>query len=183
MYVSDTCPAAYIFPLIWARKEAIKMAKSKPAPVEDLDDLDEEDLEDLGEDLDDEDVEEDEDDDEDEEETPKSKSKGKASSKTKAKTEKDGIGTKELADALETSGRTLRMLLRKKKVGKDENNRYHWASVSAALKELGFKTADDAKEALKEEQTERLEEMKSRVEKKGKKSKKSKKAPVEDDDE
>jgi hypothetical protein len=73
-------------------------------------------------------------------------------------------------------------MLRAKGVEKNENARYEWKSIEAALEELGFDDIEEAQDALKAARDERLDELK----KKGKKSKKAKaaaKAAAEDDDE
>ena len=180
-----------------AGKEAILATKKKaPAkkPVEDeLEEL--EDLEELVDEVEDEEEEEDEDldDAEDEEDTPAPKaSKGKKPRKKQAR--EDGmIGTSELAEALETSGRELRVMLRQKKVEKNENNRYEWDSVEEAVQEMGFKSLASAKKGLAASRATRLEELKERVGKNkkekaaaGKGTKKGKKKPApepEDEDE
>lgn len=168
-----------------------KTKTKKPAPVEveETDDEELEDIEDL-EELADSEAEDDSDDEEEDEDEPKKK---KSSTKKKAKKkESEGIGTAELAEALDTDGRNLRVMLRQKKANETprfkENARYHWDSVDQALEELGFDDADEAKAALKESRDERLEELKNRpkAEKKSTKAKaKKKKAaePEEDEDE
>lgn len=162
------------------------MARKKPAAVEveEVDELDE--LEDLDELADaEEDVDEDDEDGEDEDEAPAKKSSKKAS-KTKAKAKKvsDTFGSAELAEALDTSGRELRVMLRQKKVGKNENNRYEWEGLDEALEALGFDDVDEAKAALAESRTKRLDELKERVAKTkgGKKSKKASAASDDDED-
>jgi hypothetical protein len=187
----------------------VAATKKKKVEVEEIEldeELDEElDLDDLADDEDDDEdeVEDDEDEDEDEdEEVPVKKTKKAAKSKTaakaKAKVKKGSIGASDLAEALSTdektvSGRELRVLLRQKgldEVAKNENNRYEWPSVEAALEQLGFDDLDEARDALMESRTARLEELKEKVAKgknaKAKPSTKKKKAPVvedEDDDE
>ena len=95
----------------------------------------------------------------------------------------DTIGSAELAEALGTDGKNLRVMLRAKGVGKNANNRYEWDSVDDALEEMGFDDLDEAQEALKESRDERLEELKERgAEKRKAKAKTKKKAAVEDDD-
>lgn len=155
-----------------------KKAQVEETEVDELDELDDlEDLADEEDEVEDEDVEE-----EDEDEAPARKSKAKTS-KAKAKPAKDTVGSAELADALGTSGRELRVMLRQKKVSKNENNRYEWASVEDALEALGFDDLAEAQEALKESRTQRLDELKSRVEKSKKSKGKGKKAAPADDDE
>src|SRR5262245_15967813 len=110
---------------------------------DDLEDL--EDLEDLADEVE-EDVEDEEEGDEDE--APKRKAKGKK--KGKAKKEKSTIGSADLAEALGVSGRELRVMLRDHEVEKNENGRYEWPSVDAALEEMEFDSIEDAQEALSE---------------------------------
>jgi hypothetical protein len=148
--------------------------------VEDEEDEDE-DEDSEGDDEEDEDSDdEDEDEDEDEEEAPKKSKKG-AKSKARKPREDGKCGTFELAEALETDGRNLRVMLRDRKVKKNaENNRYEWDSVAAALKAMKFKNVAAAKAALKESRQQRLDELKERVaatrkDKGGKKKSKGKK--------
>lgn len=161
-------------------------AKGKNVVVEEVEELDDDELEDLDlEDLADEEVEEDEDveeESEDEDEPkPKARRKGKAKAKKK---ESDSIGSAELAEALDVSGRELRVLLRSKGVKKNANNRYEWESVDDALEQLGFDDLDAAQEALSESRNERLEELKDKSAKKRAAKKKAKaKAQEADDDE
>ena len=162
-------------------------AKKKPAAEVVEDELEElEDLEDLeDEPVDEVEDEDEEDEDEDEEDTPKAKKKTR-----KKQARDDGmIGSSELAEALGTSGRELRVMLRQHKVEKNENNRYEWDSVEEAVEEMGFKTIKAAKAGLAESRAKRLDELKERVGKNkkskaaaGKKGKASKKAVVEDDE-
>ena len=153
------------------------MAKKKAAPVEDLEELDEEDLEDL--DLDEDEAEDDEVD--EEYEAPKAgRKKGKTTKKASKKTTSDTIGSSELAEALGVSGRELRVLLRKQKVSKNDNNRYEWTDVESALEELGFDDVGDAREALDAARKDRIDELKKKTADK-KKAKKS--APASDEDE
>jgi hypothetical protein len=155
-------------------RRPLAMARKRKAPVDELEELEDE-LEDLDEDdEEDEDVEEDddledeeeddedEDDDEDEEEAPKSKKKSKTKKK---KPREDGkVGSAELAEALGTDGRNLRVMLRDHNVEKNpENNRYEWDSINAALKAIGFKNVAAAKKALVESRQQRLDELKERV--------------------
>jgi hypothetical protein len=151
------------------------MAKRKSkAAVEEIVEPEEEieDIEDL-EELADAEVSDDDTEDEDEEEeaprTRKTKTK-----KARKKPERDGIGTAELAEALGTDGRNLRVMLRKQGANNTkkfkQEGRYRWDSVEEAIEELGFDDVDDAKEALAEARDERLEELKARP--KPKKSKK-----------
>jgi hypothetical protein len=141
--------------------------------TEDLEDLD--DLEELA-DSDDEDDE----DEEEEDEAPKRKKKVVAKKTTKAKKSADeGIGTAELSEALGTDSKNLRVMLRDKGANelKDENGRYTWPSLEAALEALGFDDLDEAQEALKEARDKRLQKLKDD----GAKKKKAK-APEPDDE-
>lgn len=170
------------------------MAKRKSkAVVEEIEEVEDEEIEDIEdlEDLADEEPEDDtEDEEEDEDEAPKKTraKKGKAKAKKPAK---EGIGTADLAEALGTDGRNLRVMLRKKGANKTkrfkEQGRYHWESIEEALEELGFDDVEEAQDALKEARDERLEELKSRpkAKAKSKSSAKTKKRRVveEDDDE
>ena len=109
-----------------------------------------------------------------------------AKPKTRAastKPEKTGIGTKELAEALSTSdktisGRELRVMLRDKEANTTErfaeNRRYKWDSVEQALSELGFDDLDEAREALAQSRAKRLEALKEKVGEKREKEKKEK---------
>jgi colicin import membrane protein len=137
-------------------KEAQRiMAKVKAAEVEELEDL--EDLVDeADEEIEDAEVEEEA----DEDEAPRRKKK--TTTTKKAKASEDGVGSAELAEALETNGRNLRVMLRDKKVKKDENNRYHWNSVEEALTALGFDDVEEAQAALKASRNKRLEALKEK---------------------
>ena len=129
---------------------------------EDVEDEEEEDLdEDEEEDEDEDEEDEDEDEDEDEEEAPRKKSKARK----KPREREDGrVGSAQLADALGTDGRNLRVLLRDRKVKKNpQNNRYEWDSIPAALKAMKFKNIAAAKAALVESRKARLDELKERV--------------------
>ena len=158
--------------------------RKKPAvvEVEEVDELDElDDLEDLADD--EEDVEDDDEDGEDEEEAPARKKKSTTKAKAKKKVSTT-FGSSELAEALDTSGRELRVMLRQKKVSKNENNRYEWDDLDAALEDLGFDDVDEAKDALAESRTKRLDELKERVgATKKKSSTKGKKAKAEEPEE
>lgn len=158
------------------------MARKQAPIVEDID-LDEEDLEDLDAEFDEEEAEE------DEEETPAPKRKAKSPTKKKTKV-KTTVGAGDVAAALETTGRSLRMLLRAKglnETAKNENNRYEWPTLEDALESMGFDDVDEAKAAIKEQASEALQKMKDRLgPKKGKKKTKArgrpKKAPEPDED-
>jgi hypothetical protein len=151
--------------------------------IEDLEDLD--DLEALA-DSDTEEEEDDEEEDDDEEEAPRAKSKKKKAAKT-TKAKGDGpIGSSELADALGTDGKNLRVMLRDHEVEKNDAGRYEWPSIKAALRELGFDDLEDAQEALAEARNKRLDALKERnAEQKASKQKKKAKARAqsEEDDE
>src|SRR5215471_2248628 len=177
------CPAADTSSQGQERQVLMARRRSK-AEVEELEDDEELDLEDLDEeaDVEDEDVEEEDEDEEEEAPRRKKKTKTTASKKKKAAKENGAIGSTELADALGTDGRNLRVMLRAKGVEKNDNNRYEWESVDAALEELGFDDLDEAVDALKEARDERLEELKNRPKKK-KAAAKKKKAPVDEDEE
>lgn len=184
------------------RKKAPAKKPKAEAIEEELEDL--EDLEDLEVEEDEEDTEEDEDEDtedddteeDDEEDAPAPK---KAKKAKKPRKRDDGkIGSAELAAALDTSGRELRVMLRQKEVEKADTGRYEWDSVDEAVEEMGFKSIVSAKKGLAASRATRLDELKERVGKKkdaekkaaaagtSKKSKKSKKpapAPEPDEDE
>ena len=169
---------------IGQERQVLMARRRSKAEVEELEDEEELDLEDLDDeaDVEDEDVEE-EDEDEDEEEAPrkkKSKFKSKAAAKKKKAKANGNIGSADLAEALGTDGRNLRVMLRAKGVEKNETGRYEWESVDDALEELGFDDIDEAQDALKEARDERLEELKNRPKKK---KSKSKKVVDEDEDE
>jgi len=166
--------------------------KDELEELEDLEDLEEDDEEEVVDEADtdedeDEDTDEEIDDEEDEEEDVAPKSKKSRASK-KRKRDDGKIGSAELAEALGTNGRELRVMLRQKGVEKNENNRYEWDSVEEAVEEMGFKSVKSAKAGLAESRQQRLTELKDKVaaskdKKKAKaKPKSSKKAPVEDDE-
>ena len=176
-----------------------KAARTKKKTDEDeildaeLEELEEE-LEELEDEDEDEDVEleeetddEDEDDDEEEEPAPKKKrSKGAAPGKSRAAAT-GKVGTAEVAAHCGVDPRTLRMVLRKHKIAKDEESgRYEWASLKSK-EVVKIKKLIDAGEA-QEVKREGLEKLKAQKEKEraaakksGKKGKK-KPEPVEDDD-
>jgi len=101
------------------------MPKRKSAEDE-IDDL-VDDLEELDED---EDVEEIEEDEEDPDEAPKARRTRKTKAR-KAKVEREGIGTKEVAEFLGIEPRQLRMFLRAREFQPKDNRegRYHWSSL------------------------------------------------------
>lgn len=122
--------------------------------VDDLDELEDDDLEDEDEEVEvDEDEDEildddEEDEDEDPDEAPKAR-KGRSKSKAKPKKVREGIGTKEVADAAGITSRSLRMYLRAKgyQPRDDREGRYHWSSlnhpeVKQILKEIKAGAAD-----------------------------------------
>lgn len=177
--------------------------------LEDLDDLDDEDEdeedeedEDVEEDEDEDDDDLDEDDDEEEESAPKTKKKSKATTAQKANLkkaqaakkkkaeEREGVGSAEVAEHFGTDARTLRMVLRKHKVPKDEESgQYRWSSFNhPTVKKIGKWIKDGEDKAVKTEGFEKLKakkaaEKKSSSKKSGKKSsKKSKKVTDEDDE-
>ena len=161
------------------------MARTRTKKKDELEEL--EDLEDLEEADEDEDEVVDEADTDDEEEDVAPKSKKKSSKK---RSRDDGkIGSAELAEALGTNGRELRVMLRQKGVEKNENNRYEWDSVEEAVEEMGFKSVKSAKAGLKESRQQRLTELKDKVaaskaktKGKAKTSKKSKASEEDDED-
>jgi hypothetical protein len=148
--------------------------------IEDLEDLD--DLEALA-DSDTEEEEDDEEEDDDEEEAPRAKSKKKKAAKT-TKAKGDGpIGSSELADALGTDGKNLRVMLRDHEVEKNDAGRYEWPSIKAALRELGFDDLEDAQDALAEARNKRLDALKERnAEQKASKQKKKAKARAQSEE-
>jgi hypothetical protein len=158
--------------------------------LEELEDEDED--EDETEAVEPDDDEEDDEDDEDEEPAPKKKSKkGKAKTKRPSRASQDGlVGTQEVAAHCGIDGRTLRMVLRKHKIQKDEDTgRYQWDSLKdPEVKKI--KKLVDAGEAKAVKQ-EGLDKLKARNEakkdakaktKKSGKGKKKKPVFVEDDD-
>jgi hypothetical protein len=158
--------------------------KSKAVVVEDeVDETEDDDLEDLEdlEDLADAEEADDEDEDDEEEEAPKKKSKKKA--KKAKKKDSDAIGSAELAEALGTDGKNLRVMLRDKKVEKNANGRYEWADLDTALEDLGFDDLEDAQQALKEARDKRLEKLKDEGAKKRAAKKAAQEADEDDEDE
>jgi len=160
------------------------MARSR-VKVED-DELEElEELEDLEDEADVvEAVEDDDEDEEEEDEAPRRKRKSK-----KSKAREDGsITSREFAEALGTTSKNLRVMLRDRGIKKGETGRYEWASLEAALEQLGFEDVEEAKDAMKEARNARLDVLKeSQAEKraaaaKGKK-KKAEPEPEDEDDE
>jgi hypothetical protein len=143
-------------------------------------------------------------DDEDDTPPPAKAKKGK-SNKSKAKPSRsrttDGmVGTAEIAEAAGVDSRTLRMVLRKHSVPKDEETgRYEWPSlnhkqVKQILKWIKAGEADNIKQdafnklkerkAAKEDEAPATKGKKDKAKKdKVKKNKKSKRVVVEDDDE
>jgi hypothetical protein len=169
--------------------------------VDDLEDLedevDEDEEEDEDEDEDDEDDEpedEDDEDDDEEEEPPTKASRKKAKSKPKqSQASKNGkVGTAEVAEAAGVDGRTLRMVLRKHSVPKDEETgRYEWSSLKAPevkkiLKWIEKGEAQDIKnEALDKLKAKKAAEKdaKAKTSKTSKKKGKKKRVVEDDDDE
>jgi len=164
---------------IGQERQVLMARRRSKAEVEELEDEEELDLEDLDDeaDVEDEDVEE-EDEDEEEEAPRKSRKKKTTKAKTKAK---GTVGTQELAEALDTDGKNLRVMLRDHKVKKNDNNRYEWESIEEALEAMGFEDLDDAREALSESRNKRLDALKERNADKKKATAKKKKAPVDGD--
>jgi hypothetical protein len=178
------------------RREVIFMAKSAKKGKKDEDELLDDELESL-EDLD---LEVDDTDDE-AEETPKKDKKGKKnkskgeSKPSRSRTTDGKVGTREIADAAGLEGtagaRTLRMVLRKHNIPKDEETgRYEWDSledktVKKILKLINDGEAEKVKkeglDRLKEQQAAKREAKKAAKGKKGKKNKKAK--DVDEDDE
>lgn len=176
-----------------AAKKAPKNKKAAEAEVTDdeLEELTEDDLDDLEDELEDledddevetedEDVEDDESDDEDEEdedEEPAPKKKGMKARQSRAKSN-GKVGTAEIAEEAGVDARTLRMVLRKHQVPKDEETgRYEWDSLEnkTVKKILKWIKAGEA-DAIKKEGLDRLkaQQEKKRAAKKegGKKNKK-----------
>lgn len=162
---------------------------------EEEDDEDEDDEDDEDEDEEDDEVEDD--DEEEEEEKPKKKKSSKSSTKKKKGKSKsrakanDKIGVQEVAEAAGTDGRTLRMVLRKHGIEKDDDSgRYEWSSLSHPEVKKIIKLVKERGEGRKVKQ-ESLDNLKKKTKKtkssgtttKKKKGKKKKAAPVEDDDE
>jgi hypothetical protein len=129
----------------------------------------------------------DEDDDGEEVETPKSKKKDKKKKEKKPKQSraaKEGkIGTAEIAAKAGCDARTLRIVLRKHEIAKDEESgRYEWASFEdKTVKKIMKLLADGAADDAKKESFDKLKEKAGKKEKKGKKDKKSKKKKKDED--
>lgn len=138
---------------------------------EEEDDEDEDD-----EDEEDEDEDDDEEDDEEEEEAPapkkSKKSKSKKGKKGKSRASANNkIGVPEVAEAAGTDGRTLRMVLRKHGVEKDEEtNRYEWSSLKHPEVKKIIKWVKERGEGRKVKE-ESLKNLKNRKTKKTKKKK------------
>jgi hypothetical protein len=170
------------------RKKSVDQEAEELAALEELEDDDEEEPE-----LEDEDSEDDEDESDDEDEpAPKKGKKAPKSAPKESRAKADGqIGTAELAAHAGVDSRTLRMVLRKHKVEKDEESgQYRWKSlkdkeVVKILKLLKSGEAEKIKkeslDALKERQAEK--KAGKEAGKKGKKSKKAKKVEEDEDDE
>lgn len=159
---------------------AKRKSKAVVEPVEEeVEDEEIEDIEDLEELADAEAPDDDTEDDDEEEEAPARKKKSSKTAAKKKAPEREGIGTAELAEALGTDGRNLRVMLRKQGANQSKRfkkeGRYRWNSIDEALEELGYDDIEAAQEALAEARDERLEELKSRP-KKDKKSKSKTKA-------
>lgn len=161
--------------------------------LEGLEDLDEE-LEELDEVVDEadedddeleddnEDDDEDEDDDEEDEEPAPKKSKKSSKSTAKKKAAKSGVNTAEVAEHFGVDGRTLRMVLRKHGIEKDENKRYEWSSLKhPEVIKIGKLLAKGEATAAKKEKLDALKDKKTS--KTSTKAKKRKKVEVDEDDE
>lgn len=181
------------------KKGSTKKGKTREKPVEDetLEELtDLEDVEELAEDEDEEttdtstDDSEDTDDDDDDEEVEKPKSKkDKKGKKKKGKTSRakanGKVGSQEVAEAGGVDARTLRMVLRKHSIEKDEeSNRYEWDSLEhPTVKKILKLIKEGAAKDVKKEGLDKLKAKKAaeKGEKKGKKGKKDKKKKKEED--
>jgi hypothetical protein len=166
-------------------KKKVVVEDEELEELEDLDDLEDE-ADEVADEADDDDEEDD-----DEDEAPRKSKKSKKGKKEKvkaAKEESDTIGSSDLAEALGTDGKNLRVMLRDREVKKNENGRYEWDSVDQALEALGFDDLEEAQEALAESRNKRLEALKERnAEAKAEKEKAAtkkgkKKAVVEEED-
>src|SRR5215831_15109148 len=116
------------------RRKPVEVEVDEEEDVEETIDEELEDLEDLADE--DDEVEDDEDEDDDEEEAPRRRKKKTTAKKASAKPEKDTVGSKDLAEALGTDGKNLRVMLRARNVKKNETGRYEWDSVDDALEAL-----------------------------------------------
>lgn len=145
------------------KKDELEELEDELEELEDEDeeeeDVEDDDSDDEDEDSDDEDSDDEEDEDEDEEESPKKK--GKKAKKPK-KRDDGKIGTAELAEALETDGRNLRVMIRDAGLSAADfpNGRYEWDSLEEAFKQLKIKNAAAGKKALKASRDSRLEKLK-----------------------
>lgn len=169
--------------------------------LEELDELDEEeDEEEEDEDEEDEDDEpDDEDEDEDDEEEEEAPKRSRAKSKSaKAKSKKPAqsraaangkVGTQEVAEHFGIDGRTLRILLRRHDIPKDEDSgRYEWSSLkNKEVIRIGKLVKSGAAKAAKKEGLDKLKASKAAksstkktVAKKG--TTKKRRKPVEDDE-
>ena len=130
---------------------------------EDEDEDEDEDDEDEDEDDEDEpDDEDDEDEDEEDEEPPKRK-KGKSKPRQSRAAKEGLVGTQEIAKAAGCDARTLRMVLRKHKVAKDEESgRYQWKSLNdpTVKKILKWIKAGEA-DSIKKESLDKLKAKKA----------------------
>lgn len=132
----------------------------------------------------------DEDEDEDDEPSKGSKKK-KAAKPSRSRTTDGKVGTSELAAKAGIDGRSLRMLLRKMKVEKDEETgRYEWDSFDDKEVKKILKAINEGEvDAIKKESLDRLKETQAekkaakKAKKGGKKSKKAKKVEDDEDDE
>lgn len=171
--------------------------------LEELDELDEEeDEEEEDEDEDDEEEddepedEDDEDEDDEEEEPAPKKSRSKTKSKSKKTSESRAsangkVGTQEVAKEFGIDGRTLRILLRRHEIEKDEDSgRYEWSSLNhPVVKKIGKLVKSGAAKRAKQEGLDKLKASKTKSTKSKTKSAPAKKTTtkkkrrvVEDDE-
>lgn len=177
-----------------SRKSSVDEDESTAGVDEELENLEElSEDEAVASDDDDETTSSDDDSDDEDVEKPKSKKdkkkdkKGKKQSRAKANGK---IGTQEIAAEAGCDARTLRMVLRKHKIEKDEDsNRYEWESledptVKKILKLIKEGAAKDVKaEGLNKLKEKKAAEKAEGKDKKGKKDKKKKNKKSKDEDE
>ncbi len=153
---------------------------------DDEDEEDDEDEDDDDEDEDEDDEDDDEDEDDEEEEAPKSKKKSKQRQSRAAANGR--VGTAEVAEHCGVDARTLRMVLRKHKIEKDEESgRYEWKSLNHPTVKKVKKLIDKGEaDNIKQESLQKLKDKKAaekdakaKTDKKGKK--KGKKSKDEDE--
>lgn len=158
------------------------MAKSRKSKAEEVEEeveeeLDEEDLDDLADDEEvedeDEDLDEDEEDDDEEDEedeAPRGRKKSKGQGRARKARDDGRVGSFEVAEALGTDGRNLRVMIRDRGLNAKsfESGRYEWDSVDDALKQMKIKgkspsaRIEAAKEALADSRNTRLQALKDR---------------------